>query len=343
MRHRQHAFIVTAVTLAVAGCWFAAPAWAQVGTPRPGTPRPAPRVLSGQAPQGFQLNPAQQKRIDGILALWERQSSRVKTFRCEFQRVEYDPIFGPNDPRIPKTISRGQIRYVAPDRGLYEIGGSAIRHFAGLNQEGKPEYRDGKSEDFGEKWISDGLSIFEYRPAEKVLMQMKLPPDMQGKAISDGPLPFLFGASADKLKARYWFREYQPQRAKEDPIQLEAIPRTRQDAQDFSLVRVQLDTRKFLPDALELHLPHQGKGAAPRTLYKFEKLRVNDLRDNLQNLASAFVNPKTPDGWKKVVDDFNSPTPPVADPTQQAQPTPPAAPQATPARLGARPAKPQQR
>ena len=43
-------------------------------------------------------------------------------------------------------------------------------------------------------------------------------PQLQGKAIVDGPLPFLFGAEAKKLKERYWLKvDSQP---KQDPNQI---------------------------------------------------------------------------------------------------------------------------
>ena len=48
--------------------------------------------------------------------------------------------------------------------------------------------------------------MFEYRHDQKQLVERPIPPQLQGQAIVDGPLPFLFGAEAAKLKARYWMR-----------------------------------------------------------------------------------------------------------------------------------------
>ena len=53
----------------------------------------------------------------------------------------------------------------------------------------------------GEHWVCDGKSVFEYRHDQKQLVERPIPPQLQGKAIVDGPLPFLFGAEAAKLKA----------------------------------------------------------------------------------------------------------------------------------------------
>ena len=33
---------------------------------------------------------------------------------------------------------------------------------------------------------------------------------MQGEAIADGPIPFIFGAKVDKMKQRYWIRDITP-------------------------------------------------------------------------------------------------------------------------------------
>ena len=41
-----------------------------------------------------------------------------------------------------------------------------------------------------------------------------MPPELQGKAIVDGPLPFLFGADAQKLKQRYYLRIITPRTRK---------------------------------------------------------------------------------------------------------------------------------
>ena len=54
----------------------------------------------------------------------------------------------------------------------------------------------------GEHWVCDGTSIYEYRTEQKQLVERPIPKEMQGKAIVDGPLPFLFGAEAAKLKQR---------------------------------------------------------------------------------------------------------------------------------------------
>ena len=48
--------------------------------------------------------------------------------------------------------------------------------------------------------------VYQYRPDLKQLVEHPIPPQLQGQAIVDGPLPFLFGADAAKLKQRYWMK-----------------------------------------------------------------------------------------------------------------------------------------
>ena len=62
-----------------------------------------------------------------------------------------------------------------------------------------------------EWWSCDGKSIFEVRDKpQKLVVERPLPPEMYGKAITDGPLPFVFGAKAEVLKIRYYMRIIPP-------------------------------------------------------------------------------------------------------------------------------------
>ena len=101
--------------------------------------------------------------------------------------------------------------------------------------------------------MCDGKSVFEYRHDQKQLVERPIPPQLQGQAIVDGPLPFLFGAEAKKLKDRYWMRiERQPN---PDQIWLMALPKFQAQAADFRAVRVILDRQQLLPVAMQVQLP----------------------------------------------------------------------------------------
>ncbi|MEM8678860.1 MAG: TIGR03009 domain-containing protein, partial [Planctomycetota bacterium] len=209
-----------------------------------GAPAAAKREAQGIA-SPFTLSEADQKRLDQLLTHWERRSSAVKTYSCTFQRFEYDMVFGPEDPNVHKTQAEGIIRYSAPDKGEFNVT------------------RLGKNPDFKmeavshvEHWICDGNSVFELNPQKQQLIEQKLPESMKGQQIADGPLPFMFGAKKDKLIARYWIREIKPPENRPNEYWIEAFPRTRADAVNFAMVRVILDQKTFLPNALQVFPPN---------------------------------------------------------------------------------------
>jgi len=133
-----------------------------------------------------------------VLKAWEQKSKDIKTFDANFTRWEYDPVFPkPNaDPKDPVNVDFGILKYAAPDKGVFRI-------LSTVGPDGKAVPIEA---DRADHWICDGKSVYQYLPKQKQLVEHKLPPEMQGKAIVDGPLPFLFGADAQKLRQRYWIR-----------------------------------------------------------------------------------------------------------------------------------------
>ena len=73
---------------------------------------------------------------------------------------------------------------------------------------------------------------------------------MRGRAIVDGPLPFLFGANAERIKQRYWIRPLPVPKDVEKEYWLEAFPKTRQDAANYQKVHVIISQDDFLPKGL---------------------------------------------------------------------------------------------
>jgi len=217
----------------------------------------------------FQLTPQQKAYLDQVLQAWEQRNAGVKTFECDFTRWQYDPVFG--DANKPKYRDDGHLKYAPPDRGRFDIKGE------------RPE-----------KWICNGKSIFEFNYAKKQLIEYKLPPDMQGRAIADSPLPFLFGAKAGELKRRYFLRIITPAGAK-GQIWLEAHPKFQQDAANFKRAELILIAQGMTPYGLQIYLPN-GKN---RTAYQFYNIVTNDpLRffkgDPFRAVAPPF--------WKKIVE-----------------------------------------
>src|SRR6185437_5619461 len=130
----------------------------------------------------FVLNVQEQNNVDLVLRQWQQTGAQVKTFECGFTVWTYNAAFGPG-PDKPMRTENGVLRYAQPDKGMYKI-----------------------ESDGGEHWLCDGKAIYEFRYSTKQLIENRLPPQLQGKAIADGPLPFVFGIDANKLKQRYWIR-----------------------------------------------------------------------------------------------------------------------------------------
>ena len=164
------------------------------------SPEPAAKAVAPKAP--FVLSESQQKLLDQILIKWEKQSDKVKTYKCSFTRWEYDLAFGNPKDDWKKSEGQGQIKYKAPDCGEYIV--SSLVEFDPTTGNTKP-----KTEGL-DHWLCDGKAIFEFNAEKKQLIERRLPPELQGKAIADGPLPFIFGAKADQLKRRYWMRDVTP-------------------------------------------------------------------------------------------------------------------------------------
>jgi TIGR03009 family protein len=249
-------------------------------------PRPEP------PPVPFVLSAAEQAQVDRALETWESRSKEIRTFDCKFTRWKYDAVFpDPKDPNKANYIDRGVIKYAAPDKGFF-----------------RADAADPKDDPHGlqsEQWICDGKSIFQYEKAKddkekSKVVEYPLPPDLQGKAITDGPLPFLFGAEAQKLKQRYYLRLITPRDAQGE-IWLEAYPRYQKDAAEFKVAHLILQEKTMLPSALQIYMPTGQQ----RTVYKFDGIVINDpLRFFEGNPFHANV----PFGWIKVVE---QPQPPA--------------------------------
>jgi TIGR03009 family protein len=255
------------------------PVQVQQNTPQqPAQPTPPPFTLTAQ----------DEAQLDRVLIAWEQKSMDIKTFDCSFKRWEYDPIFAkPNaKPNAPANVDLGILKYAAPDKGVFRV----------LNTETPEGKTVPVEEDRADHWICDGKSVYQYIPKQKQLMEHKLPPEMQGKAIVDGPLPFLFGADAQKLRQRYFLRVIPSPPNMQNVVCLEAYPRFQQDAANFRMATLMLAIPDMTPKALQIFQPN-GKS---RTSYEFFNIVPNDPLKFFQgNPFQAY----TPRGWEKITDE----------------------------------------
>jgi TIGR03009 family protein len=218
-----------------------------------------------------------------------------------------DPNAPPNAQPLPNNKDQGILKYAMPDKGVY--------HIIYTDRNGKWESAPPERI---EHWICDGKSVYEYKyPTDPKkpgqVLEHPLPPEMKGKAIADGPLPFLFGAEAAKLRLRYYLRIITPADVQNE-VWLEAYPKLPQDAANFSRAILCLNLPDMLPKALRLFLP----GGKNYNSYQFFDIVINDkLRIFKGDPFQAF----TPPGWQKITD----PSPPQNAPsTQAARPLAPA-------------------
>lgn len=274
----------------------------------------------------------EQKWIDQILGFWESRSDKVKVFECKFNRWDYDG--GYLDPasgkRHPRTFAAGSIKYAQPDKGLYHV--EKLVAVMPPAAQGQAPQQIEQNPELGEHWICDGEKIFSFEANKKQVTVTPLPAEMKGKAIADGPLPFMFGAKAQTIKARYWIRGLVAppgDETKKDKYWLEAVPKSRQDSQNFKMVRIVLDKQEYLPESLEIFAPNYDPPRNDaRQSYQFldrTEKDENKLKNIIaQGLFGAFLrefhNPTIPGGWKVVKNDGAN----VPPPQQAAGPAPPA-------------------
>jgi hypothetical protein len=124
----------------------------------------------------------------------------------------------------------------------------------------------------------------------------KLPPELQGKAIADGPLPFLFGSDAQQLKKRYFLRIVTPRDVQGHQIWLEAYPRFQQDAANFHHAQFIIGTEGMTPFALKLIQPDTKNFI----VYQFFEIVMNDPMRMFRGDPFRAVRPL---GWQSLVEE----------------------------------------
>jgi TIGR03009 family protein len=276
--------------------------------PQPGAAQIAPVP---NMPPGFPLNQLQQAQLNQVLDAWQQESGKVATFTCPFERLEYVMAFSPviNNQIAPLNKNKGELSYSKPDKGSFEI--KEIKTYkvlpapAGQQQ---PAVQQGdwvkQPEAIGEHWVSDGTAVYEFRSDlnPKQVIERPLPPRVPGQEVLDGPLPFIFGANAEKLKQRYWMKLDDRNPSPNNEIWLIAWPRYQQQAADFSQVDLILDKQRLLPKAMRVTLPNKD---AHVYVFHLDQASVNNPLSRIQQ--TLFEKPRIPWGWKHVVENGQVP------------------------------------
>ena len=274
---------------------------------------PALANVPALKPAWFPLSPQHQAYLDQILGFWEHKSTKTERYRCTFRRWEYDPVFGPKDTY--RTFSEGVIKYAAPDKGLFRVNRQfEYRAPKDAGEQAKHEELKVDADSF-EHWICDGQFVYQFDRAQKLLVQTELPEEIRGKAIGKGPLPFLFNAKADDIKRRFWIRVITPEKAKGE-YWLEAVPKTADDAANFSKIHVIIDEADYLPKAMIVFGLADRDIPCSTTTFQFNEREVNFsvLAEQLNLFHREFYEPKLPSGWQREVNRLGAAGPVAAQP-----------------------------
>ena len=256
-------------------------------------------------PAPFTVTPQQQEELDKLLTEWEAASGKVDLFSCSILRMEYDSTFG--GPDKLRTVSHGNLEYKSPDKGLFQlISSQEYRQDPATH---RWELKDIEPQEY---WTCDGKSTYQVDSKQKLVIEDPIPPSMQGKSITDGPLPFVFGAKADALKKRYYMRTITPPAEANTRVWLEAFPKSQRDAANFAWVELILTKDTKLPVALQIYSPgcdpKTDHNQQSRTMISLDKPSVNSSLDKLENFLKDFARPN-PIGYKHVLRDSLVPPP----------------------------------
>lgn len=265
-------------------------------------PRQAENQRPGAAQPPFHLGPAQQQFVNQVLAAWEQESGRVKTFKCSFEHLQYVLAIAGLD--VPLHRNRGELTYQRPDKGSFVVNEIGTWN----NSREKPEWPVDKNA-VGEHYVCDGKKVYIFNHRAKQLEISPIPEELQGQEIVNSPLPFLFGAKAQQIKSRYWVRATH---SDAQEIWLEAYPKSAADASNYRMVEVILARQQVLPKAIKVYRPNGDED-----VYLFD-LENADINNPLARLLGVFDKPSKPWGWEVIEHPEPQAQPPAENPPREA-------------------------
>lgn len=223
-------------------------------------------------PAGNAMRVELSPELKWVLETWEKQGKNMAKLEGKHKRFVYDFTFG-----VEKRSS-GEFYYEAPDKGRLDV--TPVKVATGeLNKKGPRGKQFYVKPDKAEAWISDGVHISAIDVTRKEYQRLEIPEQGRGKNIVDGPLPFLFGISVEKAKARYRMQLHTRENGgmhdlKKGIVHIKVYPLWRQDAANWEEAEVLLNASTFLPTAIKL--VHPGKNS--ETVYTFYGVKKNAPR-----------------------------------------------------------------
>lgn len=235
-------------------------------------PRPA-----AQEPVISEVSP----ELEKILLKWEAESAKIKSLHGKHTRREFNKTF-----KVEK-ISEGEFFLETPDKGRIDMMAKVPKK-GEVSARKDPDDNEPYTLEKGpsERWICTGEEIISFNEDDKTYVREELPPSMRGKNIVHSPLPFLFGMKAEDAKNRFSLALLA---VGEDTVKIKAIPRMDSDRQNYREAQIILDTKTYIPKAVQLIDPN-----GLETVYIFKNTVPND-GNFAQRLVSSFrENPYKP-------------------------------------------------
>lgn len=212
-----------------------------------------------------------------LLSDWAGSSSQIKRLEGEHVRRVYDTLFK------TEKISDGRFYYVSPDKGRIDVTPVPVNQkmLAARNAKGAKVRRDPETgrpfqlqAEEAQRWICDGLRVYDIKDGDKTAKVVQLPPNLQGVNIMNSPLPFLFGLPPEQAVKRFTLSLSQPFAQGDKIAYLHAEPKLRQDGENWKSADVILDAADFLP----LHVRLINPAGTQETVYSFTNMKKNSFR-----------------------------------------------------------------
>ncbi|MCG6155484.1 hypothetical protein [Rubinisphaera margarita] len=265
-----------------------ASAWSTTVSAQQGN-APGQAQVQTPAPEGPQLSP----ELNFILDNWEKAGDVTERLEGKHIRYIYDHVF------FVEKWAAGEFYYEAPDKGRLDLAAPSAF------EKGKKRVRNGKEytieADKPERWICDGTQVYAIDEDRREYQRLPIPIDSRGKNIVDGPLPFLFGISKEKVLMRYHVMLHTAETGgkhdlNQGIIHLRVKPLWQQDAANWQEAEVMLNAKSYLPSAIKLIHP----GGNAETVYVFQDVVRNAEQSLVRQLWKG--NPFEPSlrGYKEL-------------------------------------------
>jgi len=247
-----------------------------------------------QRPVNKNMPVALDPELKNILQNWEKAGEFTKKMEGKHYRYIFDNVF-----KVQK-IAQGEFYYETPDKGRIDLNTPK-----GL-KEGQEIERNGLKykvkKDSPQRWVCDGTQVFVVDEERKEFQRLPIPAEKRGQNIVDGPLPFLFGLSMEKMLMRYNITLFTPAMGGQNNqqagiIHLKVKPLWKQDATNWQEAEVMLNAKDYLPKAIRLKHP----GGNSETVYVFYDVKRNAQKRLIGRIWGN--NPFAPSlrGYKELV------------------------------------------